>query len=274
MQRTTSTIRGDHLVQGSCRRTRCAGRNGRGRVVRVWQSHRDRRRLAQEWLSRQARDAPCNPGKPAIAPGSSFGERAATEVACSYDCQPPSALHDAVPLSLYSLEADAVLYPARPSLSAFEGRVTVVVRVRNPTPMNAYIPPGAFSETQCAFGFMLSSVADPRRTDLDCYYLEFDPISGGVYFPARGDSPAGLRGGPSSSDLRWASVSSRTSYAWRDRRRQHQAHCSSQIASVDLRLRFNAPGDTCAASRDRPRLQWLPKRIRRRDGGFSCEAVQ
>ena len=101
-----------------------------------------------------------------------FRGRCGDVVACSDDCQPPSRLDDAVALSPHVFEAEAALYPARPSLTAYGGRMTVVVTMRNPTDRNAYFEFGWQQDTRCAVGYMISSVADPRRSDIECSWFE------------------------------------------------------------------------------------------------------
>ena len=110
-----------------------------------------------------------------------FREKCGDEIAYSLFGPPPPALEDGVAISPYALHADAVLFPARPSLSAYNGRVTIVVRVRNPTNRNAYLDLEWNRHAHCAFGFMLSSATDPQRMKWDCSYLEASE-DGRIYF--------------------------------------------------------------------------------------------
>jgi len=114
-------------------------------------------------------------------PSEYFRDKCGDEIDNAGIWQLPSTLDDAVPLSPYALEADAVLFPARPSLTAYNGRVTIVVRVRNPSDMNAYLEPGWNWDAHCSFGFMLSSVSEPQRMKWDCAGLQASE-DGRTYF--------------------------------------------------------------------------------------------
>jgi hypothetical protein len=111
-----------------------------------------------------------------------FQGSCADEVVCGRDCQDPRALTGALQLSVDVLEVDAVLYPLATSLGQHEGRATVVVRVRNPTNANAFLPAQRFGEASCAVGFLIASESEPGWAELGCGYLGYNESDARIYF--------------------------------------------------------------------------------------------
>ena len=111
-----------------------------------------------------------------------FRGKCTDEVICGRDCETPIVLPTARELAVDVLEVDAVLHPSAVSLSQHEGKATVVVRLRNPTSENMFLPPELFGEAQCVVGFMVSAVSDPGEFDIDCGSLAHHPTDGRVYF--------------------------------------------------------------------------------------------
>ena len=111
-----------------------------------------------------------------------FHGACADEVICGRDCMKSTALKHAIQVSVDALEVDAALFPLEPSLGAYDGKATVVVRVRNPTNANAFVTAQRFSEASCAVGFSIASVSDPGRVDSECRYLAYNVSDARVYF--------------------------------------------------------------------------------------------
>jgi len=110
-----------------------------------------------------------------------FQGACADEVICGRECKTSSALPGAIELSLDALEVDASLFPLEPSLGRDGGQATVVVTVRNPNEANAYVPAQSFSAARCAVGFLMESVPELARAELDCRYLDYMD-DGRIYF--------------------------------------------------------------------------------------------
>jgi hypothetical protein len=111
-----------------------------------------------------------------------FQGACADEVICGRDCQNPGTLTGALQLSVDVPVVDAVLYPLVPSLIQHDGRATVVVRVRNPTSANAFLPAQRFGEAQCAVGFLIASESEPGWAELGCGYLGYNETDARIYF--------------------------------------------------------------------------------------------
>ena len=104
------------------------------------------------------------------------------EVACGRDCLDEVTLPNAIPLAVEQLNVDATLFPKLPSLARDDGNAAVVVRVRNPYGVNAFVNAQRFAQASCPVGFVLTSVSDPDRSDEDCRYLHYNAADARVYF--------------------------------------------------------------------------------------------
>lgn len=115
-------------------------------------------------------------------PGEYFRDACGDEVACGRDCLEDVALPNAIPLAVEQLNVDATLFPKAPSLERDDGKAAVVVRVRNPYGVNAFVNAQHFAQATCPVGFVLTSVSDPVRSDEDCRYLHYNADDARVYF--------------------------------------------------------------------------------------------
>ena len=115
-------------------------------------------------------------------PDEFFRDACGDEVLCGRDCLKDVALPNAIPLAVEQLNVDATLFPKFPSLARDGGRAVVVVRVRNPFGVNAFVNAQRFTQATCPVGFVLTSVADPGRKDEDCRSLQYDAADARVYF--------------------------------------------------------------------------------------------
>ena len=104
-------------------------------------------------------------------PGEFFQGKCGDEVACGRECGAQQRLPDAQPLALEQLETTVALFPAAPSIVGHEGRVTIVVSVRNPASGNGYVTLERLLEGQCSVGFIVESADDPFWRKLACEYL-------------------------------------------------------------------------------------------------------
>ena len=111
-----------------------------------------------------------------------FRDACGDEVACVRDCLDDVALPHAILLAVEQLNVDATLFPKLPSLERDEGNAVVVVRVRNPYGVNAFVDAQRFAQATCPVGFVLTSVSDPRRSDEDCRILHYNADDTRVYF--------------------------------------------------------------------------------------------
>jgi hypothetical protein len=103
-------------------------------------------------------------------------------VLCGRDCREDVLLPNAIPLAVQQLNVDATLFPRFPSLERDDGKAAVVVRVRNPYSVNAFVNAQHFAQATCPFGFALTSVSDPRRQDEECRPLRYNVADARVYF--------------------------------------------------------------------------------------------
>jgi len=115
-------------------------------------------------------------------PREQFRGSCTDEVLCGRDCLADVALPGAIPMVVELLEVDADLFPSAPSLTVHDGKVVVVVRVRNPATANVFVPAERFAQASCAVGFVVTSTADSSRFDLDCTYLNYNQRDARVYF--------------------------------------------------------------------------------------------
>jgi len=111
-----------------------------------------------------------------------FSDACGDEVACVRDCLDDLALPNAIPLAVEQLNVDATLFPKLPSLARDDGKAVVVVRVRNPYGVNAFVNAQRFAQASCPVGFVLTSISDPGRYDEDCRYLHYNASDTRVYF--------------------------------------------------------------------------------------------
>jgi hypothetical protein len=114
-------------------------------------------------------------------PAEYFEGKCGAEVACGFDCTEQHALPNAHQAALEQLEGSVALYPQVPSIGALDGRVTVVVKVRNPANGNVFVSNEQFGSPQCVIGVMVESIDDPRWTKWVCGWLA--PANDGkIYF--------------------------------------------------------------------------------------------
>ena len=111
-----------------------------------------------------------------------FRDACGDEVACGRDCLEDVVLPNAIPLAVEQLNVDATLFPKSPSLERDDGKAAVVVRIRNPYGVNAFVNAHRFAQASCPVGFLLTSVSDPGRSDEDCRYLHYNADDARVYF--------------------------------------------------------------------------------------------
>jgi hypothetical protein len=111
-----------------------------------------------------------------------FRDACGDEVLCGRDCVGEVALPNAIPLAVEQLNVDARLFPRFPSLGRDGGKAVVVVRVRNPFGVNAFVAAQRFTQATCPVGFALASISDPRRRDEDCRNLKYNAADSRVYF--------------------------------------------------------------------------------------------
>ena len=110
-----------------------------------------------------------------------FRNACGDEVACASACLDDAVLHNAIPLAVEQLDVDATLFPKSPSLARDDGKAAVVVRVRNPYGVNAFVNAQRFAQATCPVGFVLMSVSDPARYDQDCRYLHYNVDDARLY---------------------------------------------------------------------------------------------
>lgn len=106
-------------------------------------------------------------------PAEFFQGKCGDEVACGRDCAEEHRLPNAQSLALEQLETTVALFPAVPSILGYEGRVTVIVSVRNPATGNGYVTAERLSQAQCSIGFVVESTDDPPWRKLSCEYLAY-----------------------------------------------------------------------------------------------------
>ena len=116
-------------------------------------------------------------------PDEFFKGRCGDEVACGRDCVEEQPLPDAHQVTLEQLEGSVALYPPVPSVAALDGRVTVVLSVRNPANGNAFVSYDQFGDPQCTFGVLIESTEEPRWTKWMCGRLAYANDSR-IYFRA------------------------------------------------------------------------------------------
>jgi hypothetical protein len=119
-------------------------------------------------------------------PAEYFERKCGAEVACSGGCGERPVLPDAHLFTLEQLEGSVAMYPPVPSIAALDGRVTVVVKVRNPANGNVFVSTGEFGESQCSIGVMIESTDDPRWAKWECGWLE--PANDGRIYFAPGET--------------------------------------------------------------------------------------
>ena len=111
-----------------------------------------------------------------------FREACGDEVMCGRDCLGAVVLANAIPLAIEQLNVDATLFPRYPSLGRDDGYAAVVVRVRNPYHVNAFVNAHRFSQATCPVGFVITSLSDAQRHDEDCRALRYNASDARVYF--------------------------------------------------------------------------------------------
>lgn len=111
-----------------------------------------------------------------------FRDACGDEVLCGRDCLEDVVLPNAIPLAVEQLNVDATLFPRFPSLGRDGGTAVVVVRVRNPYGVNAFVNAHRFAQATCPVGFIMTSVSDARRFDEDCRPLRYNASDTRVYF--------------------------------------------------------------------------------------------
>lgn len=111
-----------------------------------------------------------------------FRDACGDEILCGRDCLDDVVLPNAIPLAVEQLNVDATLFPRVPSLGRDGGYAVVVVRVRNPYNVNAFVNAHRFAQATCPVGFVMTSIADSRRYDEDCRPLRYNAADTRVYF--------------------------------------------------------------------------------------------
>lgn len=114
-----------------------------------------------------------------------FRDACGDEVLCGRDCLGDVALPNSIPLAIEQLVVDATLFPKAPSLERDDGHAVIVLGVRNPFGVNAFVNAQRFAQATCPVGYALTSVADPQRHDEDCRSLPYNPSDARVYFGPR-----------------------------------------------------------------------------------------
>jgi hypothetical protein len=115
-------------------------------------------------------------------PDEYFRSACGDEVLCGRDCAGETVLSNAIPLTVEQLNVDATLFPRHLSLGRYDGQAAVVVRVRNPYNVNAFVNAHHFVHATCPVGFVMKSLADSRRYDEDCRPLRSNTSDTRVYF--------------------------------------------------------------------------------------------
>ena len=100
-------------------------------------------------------------------PAEYFQQRCGDEVMCGPGCGARISYEQAKEIRPESLDVQIRLFPDAPSLSAFGGKATVVVEIRNPRSEVVFTRLGL---AQCWVGFLIATRPDGSRQQLSCSY--------------------------------------------------------------------------------------------------------
>ena len=98
-------------------------------------------------------------------PPAYFHERCGDEVICGRECGVAMSLEHAHEIARQDLTVHVQLFPEMPSLTAQQGKATIVVHLRNPSNETVFARMGA---AICYAGFLIASVSNPSRRKQGC----------------------------------------------------------------------------------------------------------